>query len=297
MKDNPTVGGQAVIEGVMMRGEKLSATAVRAPNGKIVLDVKNVTSLRDRYKILNLPFIRGAISLFESLVLGMKALSFSAQAAGDEDETLSDKEIAVTMIVAFILAAALFIAIPTGATHFFMRFTNDSFILNIIEGIFRMVIFLLYIVAITQLKDIKRVFSYHGAEHKTIFCYEHKKALTVENAKVEPRLHPRCGTAFLLIVMLIATFVFAFTGWPDIVERVLSRIILLPVIAGISYEILKFSAKSDNSIVKLAILPGLWLQYLTTKEPEDDMLEVAIEALKAVLPEDKIPDGSVSYLT
>ena len=296
MKDNPTVGGQAVIEGVMMRGEKLSATAVRAPNGKIVLDVKSVTSLRDKYKILNLPFIRGAISLFESLVLGMKALSFSAQAAGDEDETLSDKEIAVTMIVAFILAAALFIAIPTGATHFFMRFTDDAFILNIIEGLFRMIIFFLYIVAITQLKDIKRVFSYHGAEHKTIFCYEHKKPLTVENAKVEPRLHPRCGTAFLLIVMLIATFVFAFTGWPDIFERVISRIILLPVIAGISYEILKFSAKSDNKIIKLAILPGLWLQYLTTKEPEDDMLEVAIEALKAVLPEDKIPDGSASYL-
>lgn len=296
MKDNPTVGGQAVIEGVMMRGEKLSATAVRAPNGKIVLDVKRITSLRDKYTILNLPFIRGAISLFESLSLGMKALSFSAQAAGDEDETLSDKEIAVTMIVAFILAAALFIAIPTGATHFFMQFTNDAFILNVIEGLFRMIIFLLYIVAITQLKDIKRVFSYHGAEHKTIFCYEHKKPLTVENAKTEPRLHPRCGTAFLLIVMLIATFVFAFTGWPDIFERVISRIILLPVIAGISYEILKFSAKSDNSIVKLAILPGLWLQYLTTKEPEDDMLEVAIEALKAVLPEDKIPDGSVSYL-
>lgn len=296
MADKPTVGGQAVIEGVMMRGKKLSATAVRAPNGKIVLDVKEVTSLKDKYPILKLPFIRGAVSLFESLVLGMKALSFSAQAAGDEDETLSDKEIAVTMIVAFILAAVLFIAIPTGATHLFMEITDSPFILNLIEGLFRMIIFLLYIVAITQLKDIKRVFSYHGAEHKTIFCFEHKKPLTVENARTEPRLHPRCGTAFLLIVMLIATFVFAFTGWPDIFERVLSRIVLLPVIAGISYEILKFSAQSDNSVVKLATLPGLWLQYLTTKEPEDDMLEVAIEALKAVLPENEIPAGSANYL-
>ncbi len=296
MEKKPTVGGQAVIEGVMMRGEKLAATAVRAPDGKIIIDTKEVTSLKDKYPIFKLPFIRGAVSLFESLVLGMKALSFSAQTAGDEDETLSDKEIAVTMIVAFILAAALFIAIPTGATHLFKEFTDDAFLLNLLEGVFRMIIFLLYIIAITQMKDIKRVFSYHGAEHKTIFCFEHKKPLTVENARQEPRLHPRCGTAFLLIVMLIATVVFAFTGWPDLVERVISRILLLPVIAGISYEILKFSANSENSVIKLATLPGLWLQYLTTKEPDDDMLEVAIESLKAVLPEDEIPEGSASYL-
>ena len=283
--DKPIVGGQAVIEGVMMRGFGKVATAVREPDGNINVQVKNVSSIADRYPILKLPMLRGAVSLFESLMLGMKSLSFSAQAAGEEDEQLSDKELIGTIILAIALACGLFLAIPTFAAKFFKTFTDDPIILNLAEGFLRLIIFLAYLFAISRMKDIQRVFQYHGAEHKTIFCYEADLPLTVENVKKFPRLHPRCGTAFLLIVMLVSIFVFAFLGWPDLWLRILSRIILLPVVAGLSYEIIRFSARSKNSFIKLATLPGLWLQYLTTREPDDSMIEVAIKSLEAVTPQ------------
>ena len=280
--DKPIVGGQAVIEGVMMRGFGKVATAVREPGGNINVQVNSVSSIADRFPILKLPILRGAVSLFESLFLGMKSLSFSAQAAGEEDEQLSDRELIVTIISAIALACVLFLAIPTFAAKFFHTITDDPIILNLAEGFLRLIIFLLYLFSISQMKDIQRVFQYHGAEHKTIFCYEADLPLTVENVKKFPRLHPRCGTAFLLIVMLVSIFVFAFLGWPDLWIRILSRIILLPLVAGLSYEIIRFSACSQNSIVKLATLPGLWLQYLTTREPDDSMIEVAIKSLEAV---------------
>lgn len=284
--EKPTVGGQAVIEGVMMRGFGKVATAVREPNGNINVQVKAVSSIADRYPILKLPILRGAVSLFESLMLGMKSLSFSAQAAGEEDEQLSDRELISTIILAIALACGLFLAIPTFAAKFFHTLTDDPIALNLAEGFLRLLIFLAYLFAISRMKDIKRVFQYHGAEHKTIFCYEADLPLTVENVKKFPRLHPRCGTAFLLIVMLVSIFVFAFLGWPELWIRILSRIILLPIVAGLSYEIIRFSARSQNSIVKLATLPGLWLQYLTTNEPDDSMIEVAIKSLEAVKPTD-----------
>lgn len=283
--DKPLVGGQAVIEGVMMRGFGKVATAVREPDGNIKVQVKSISSIAERYPILKLPLLRGAVSLFESLILGMKSLSFSAQAAGEEDEQLSDRELIGTVILAVALACVLFLAIPTAAAKFFHTLTDDPIILNLAEGFLRLIIFLAYLFAISRMKDIRRVFQYHGAEHKTIFCYEAGLSLTVENVKKFPRLHPRCGTAFLLIVMLVSIFVFAFLGWPELWIRILSRIILLPLVAGLSYEIIRFSARSDNSIVKLATLPGLWLQYLTTQEPDDSMIEVAIKSLEAVLPE------------
>ena len=286
--DKPLVGGQAVIEGVMMRGFGKVATAVRTPDGNINVQVKEVTSIADRYPILKLPILRGAVALFESLILGMKSLSFSAQAAGEEDEQLSDREIIGTVILAIALACGLFLAIPTGAAKFFHEFTDDPLILNLAEGFLRLIIFLAYLFAISQMKDIRRTFQYHGAEHKTIFCYEAGEPLTVENAKKFPRLHPRCGTAFLLIVMLVSIFVFAFLGWPELWLRILSRIILLPLVAGISYELIRFSARSTNSIVRLATLPGLWLQYLTTREPDDSMLEVAIKSLQSVTPPEEL---------
>ena len=283
--EKPLVGGQAVIEGVMMRGFGKVATAVREPGGNINVQVKPVSSIADRFPILKLPLLRGAVSLFESLILGMKSLSFSAQAAGEEDEQLTDKELIGTIILAIGLACVLFVAIPTFAAKFFHALTDDPIILNLAEGVLRLIIFLAYLFAISQMKDIQRVFQYHGAEHKTIFCYEADLPLTVENVKKFPRLHPRCGTAFLLIVMLVSIFVFAFLGWPELWIRILSRIILLPVVAGLSYEIIRFSARSQNSLVKLATLPGLWLQYLTTREPDDSMLEVAIKSLEAVTPQ------------
>ena len=290
-----TIGGQAVIEGVMMRGPELVATAVRNPQGRIELEVKPVNSIADRYPIFKKPMLRGCVSLFESLVMGIRSLGYSAQMAGEEDEQLTDKELAGTMIFAFALAAVLFIAIPTGAAKLFHVITEDPVFLNLMEGFLRLFIFMAYIFAISRMKDIQRVFQYHGAEHKTIACFEAGEALTVENVARHTRLHKRCGTSCLLIVMLVSIFVFAFLGWPDLAERIASRIILLPVVAGISYEIIRFSANSDNCLLGWAVKPGLWLQKLTTREPEPEMIEVAIESAKAVLPEDKIPSGTGSY--
>ncbi|HCB92752.1 MAG TPA: DUF1385 domain-containing protein [Selenomonas sp.] len=290
------VGGQAVIEGVMMRAPGKVATAVREPGGKIAVETKDVNSISDRYPILKKPMLRGTVTLIESLVLGIRSLSYSAKMAGEEDEQLSDKEMAMTIAVAFLLASVLFIAIPTGAAKLFHFITEDPFFLNLMEGFLRLFIFLGYIWGISRMKDIRRVFQYHGAEHKTIFCYEAGLPLTVENVQKFPRLHPRCGTAFLLIVMLVSIFVYAFLGWPELWLRILSRIVLLPVVAGISYEIIRVAGCSGNPIVHAAILPGLWLQYLTTRPPEDEMVEVAIESLKAALPEEEIVEGSGNYL-
>ena len=290
-----TIGGQAVIEGVMMRGPELVATAVRNPQGRIELEVKPVNSIADRYPIFKKPMLRGCVSLFESLVMGIRSLGYSAQMAGEDDEQLTDRELAGTMIFAFALAAVLFIAIPTGAAKLFHVITEDPVFLNLMEGFLRLFIFMAYIFAISRMKDIQRVFQYHGAEHKTIACFEAGEALTVENVARHTRLHKRCGTSFLLIVMLVSIFVFAFLGWPDLAERIASRIVLLPVVAGISYEIIRFSANSDNCLLGWAVKPGLWLQKLTTREPEPEMIEVAIESAKAVLPEDKIPAGTGSY--
>ena len=280
--EKPVVGGQAVIEGVMMRGFGKVATAVREPTGKIGVQVKPVHSIAEKYPVLKLPFLRGSVTLIESLVLGMRSLSFSAQAAGEEDEQLSDSELALTIIFALAVACGLFIAVPTFAAKFLHELTDDPLIFNLAEGFLRLAIFVLYIFAISQMSDIQRVFQYHGAEHKTIFCYEADLPLTVENVRKFPRLHPRCGTAFLLIVMIVSIFVFAFLGWPDLWLRILSRILLLPVVAGIAYEIIRFAGRSKNPLVHVAILPGLWLQYLTTREPDDSMIEVAIASLEAV---------------
>ena len=289
------VGGQAVIEGVMMRDANKTATAVRLPNGEIEVETHPVTSIRERYPVLNLPLIRGSVIMVESLVIGMRALSFSAQAAGEEDEQMTKKEIAMTILFALVLASVLFIVIPTGAAHLAAAYTDDPVVFNLIEGGIRLAVFLLYIWGISFMGGIRRVFQYHGAEHKTIHCYEAGEALTVENVQKFPRLHPRCGTNFLLIVMVVAIVFHVFFGWPDLWLRILSRLAVLPVVAGVSYEIIRFAGRSENRIVRIMITPGLWLQYLTTRPPEGEMVEVAIESLKAVLPEEDIPAGSGNY--
>ena len=290
------VGGQAVIEGVMMRSPGHTATAVRDPEGHIKVQVKEIESFSDRHPVFKKPFLRGVVSLIESLVIGIRSLSYSAQMAGDEGEQLTDREMAMTILAAFAFAAVLFIAIPTGAAKLFAGITDDPVFLNLMEGLLRLLIFLAYIWGISLMKDIHRVFEYHGAEHRTIRCYEAGLPLTVENVQKFSRFHPRCGTSFLLIVMIVSIFVFAFLGWPNLVERILSRVLLLPVVAGISYEVIRFSAKSKTRIVHLFVLPGLWLQHITTNPPKDDMAEVAIESLKAVLPPDEILEGSPDYI-
>ncbi len=285
MNKKPNVGGQAVIEGVMMRGKTHVAVAVRQPDGEISVDVRSVNSISDRYPILKKPFLRGVVSLVESLVMGMKALAYSAQVSGDEDEKLDSKEMALTIAVSAGLAILLFIVIPTWSMRFLTGITQDHMALNLAEGVLRMAIFLAYIAAISSMNDIQRVFQYHGAEHKTIYTYEAGLPLKVENVRPFSTLHPRCGTNFLMIVMLISMFIFTFLGWPSLLERIASRIILMPVIAGVSYELIRYAgAHTDNLLVRIAITPGLLLQKLTTRQPDDSQIEVAIASLKAVVP-------------
>ena len=278
------VGGQAVIEGVMMRGPGVTATAVREPAGTIVVQKEPTKSIADTYPILKKPFLRGCVALYESLVIGMKALSFSAKAAGDEEEEMSNSEIAITMVISTLFAIAVFLALPTFIVKFIPGVQDNHIVLNLIEGVIRLVLFLLYIWGIGLTKDIQRVFQYHGAEHKTIHTYELDLPLTVENVRQQSRLHARCGTNFLLIVMVVSIFVFAFLGWPNLLERILSRVLLMPVVAGIAYEVIRLAGRSEHSFVKAIIKPGLVLQYMTTREPEDDQIEVAIRALEEVRP-------------
>lgn len=278
------VGGQAVIEGVMMRGPGVTATAVREPSGTIVVQKEPTKSIADTYPILKKPFLRGCVALYESLVIGMKALSFSAKAAGDEEEEMSNSEIAITMVISTIFAITVFLALPTFIVKFIPGVQDNHVVLNLIEGVIRLVLFLLYIWGIGLTKDIQRVFQYHGAEHKTIHTYELDLPLTVENVRQQSRLHARCGTNFLLIVMVVSIFVFAFLGWPNLLERILSRVLLMPVVAGIAYEVIRLAGRSEHSFVKALIKPGLALQYMTTREPEDDQIEVAIRALEEVRP-------------
>lgn len=288
-KQKFNVGGQAVIEGVMMRGQDKIAVAVRQPDGEISVDVNPVSSIRDKYPILKKPLLRGVVALFESLYDGMKALAYSAQVSGEEDEQLSTKEMVMTIATSVLLAIGLFIVLPTWSMRFLHNLTEDPMLLNLAEGVLRMVIFLVYIAAISSMNDIQRVFQYHGAEHKTIYTYEAGLPLQVENVRPFSTLHPRCGTNFLMIVMLISMFIFTFLGWPDLVERIASRVVLMPVIAGVSYEIIRFAgAHADSKLVHFAIMPGLLLQKLTTREPDDSQIEVAIASLKAVLPPEEI---------
>lgn len=286
MKPKINIGGQAVIEGVMMRGPSHIATAVREPSGNITVKKDPLVTITDRFPVLKKPMVRGVVALVESLVYGLKALSFSAQASGEEGEELSSKEIALTMAFALGLAIVLFVIIPTYAAKYIHRSITDPVMLNLLEGALRLTIFFVYIGGISLLKDVQRVFQYHGAEHKTIHAYEAGVPLEVESVRNFSTLHPRCGTNFLLIVMVVSIFIFAFLGWPALWLRILSRIALMPVIAGIGYEIIRFAGRSEKQWVACAIAPGLWLQKLTTREPSDDQIEVAIQALRAVQPQE-----------
>lgn len=292
------IGGQAILEGVMMRAPRAMAIAVRRPSGEIVVKREQMPPLSERYPIVKLPILRGAVALFTSLVLGIKALNFSANEAIEEEtdeesgetkkEELTSWALAGTMAVAFGFGIALFFFLPLYLTKLLVPVIGDhNVVFNLVDGVIRVVIFLIYIWSIARMNDIQRVFQYHGAEHKTIFAFEAGAELTVERVKTFSRLHPRCGTSFLLIVMLVSIAVFSMIpkAWP-FAYKALSRVVLLPLIAGISYEFLKWSAKNDqNPLVKLVITPGLALQRLTTREPDDDQIEVAIRSAKEALDE------------
>lgn len=297
MGNHLMVGGQAVIEGVMMRGPKLTATAVRDPNGQIQVETKDVNSISDRYPILKKPLLRGTVSLIESLVIGIRSLSYSAKMAGEEDEQLSDREMAGTIVFALVLASILFIAIPTGAARLFHFITEDPFFLNLMEGFLRLAIFLGYIWGISRMKDIRRVFQYHGAEHKTIFCYEAGLPLTVENVRIQPRHHPRCGTSFLFVVIFVSILVSSvvFGIWPitNAGLRTLVHLLLLPLVVGITYEFNRWVGRhvQDSKLAQFLTAPGLWMQNFTTNEPDDSMIECAIRSLELVLPSEKGKDA------
>ncbi len=306
-----SIGGQAVIEGVMMRGPHKIATAVRKMDGEIAMEINDIGAAR-KNKILKLPIIRGCINFFDSLILGVKALMFSAKFFDIDDEGNQKEEekgkfevwlekklgsekalnavIYFSVFISIIFSVGLFILFPTIIVGFLKSIIDSRFILTLSEGVVRIGIFLIYLTLTAQMKDIKRVFMYHGAEHKTIFCYEKGEELTVENVRKHSRLHPRCGTSFLLIVMVVSVIVFSFISWEDPITRLLLRLALLPFVAGISYEIIKFAGRHDNKFTKILSAPGMWLQYITTNEPDDSQIEVAIASIKAVIPENKSDD-------
>lgn len=289
-------GGQAVIEGVMMRGRNSLAIAVRKQDGTIAMREDPLTPVSKRFPLLKYPPFRGVVALIEAMVIGMRALSYSAQeAAEEEEEELGTKEMVLTMGFAFLLAMGLFVALPALLIHFIERYVEHHVVLNLIEGLIKITFFLAYIWGISFMQDIKRVFQYHGAEHKAINCLESGEQLTVANVRKASRFHKRCGTSFIVFVLLISILVFSFFGKPPFLLRILYHLALLPVVAGVSYEIIRLAGKESASrVMHWLSLPGIWTQHITTQEPDDTQIEVAIHSLEAVIAKDQEVDKVVT---
>ncbi len=294
MKKQPTFqyGGQAVIEGVMMRGQEYLAVAVRKTNGEIVLKKDQVGSITKKYPLLKTPFIRGVVALCESFAIGMKTLMFSADQFVEEEDGatgLKPWESALMIAIALAMTIFLFVILPLLGRGLIAKVLPGHFWGNLSESILRILILVGYILSISFLKDIRRVFAYHGAEHKVINTYEAQEELTVENTRKFTTFHPRCGTSFLLFVVIVSAVFFSFLKYDSALMRLLTRVALLPVVAGISYEIIRFTGKhQDFFLWRWLSIPGFWLQRITTREPDDQMLEVAIASLGAVL-EEEVP--------
>lgn len=297
MKKQP-VGGQAVIEGVMMQSKNKRAIAVRKNDGEIIIRKRNIKSWISDKNIDKIPFLRGAFILIETMIEGINSMNFSSEFFLDDDEEESafdkfinklfkdkanDVIIIISLIIGLFFAMLLFVVTPTMIGGLFSKFINSDLILNLIEGFTRICILFIYILLISMNKDIKRVFEYHGAEHKAIYCYENDLDLTVENARKFKTQHPRCGTNFLFIVIFTSIILFSFFGWPNPIIRIIMRIVCVPIVAGISYEIIKLLGKYNNILTRIVAYPGMMLQKLTTKEPDDKQLEVALKALDSVI--------------
>lgn len=291
------IGGQAVLEGIMMKNKDDYAIAVRKSNGEIDVEVEVYHSVLHGAKIKEIPFVRGVFNFIDSLVLGMKAINHSAKFYDDEEmePTVADKVVdsvtggkseqffmGLTTILSMAIAIGLFMLLPYFISTKLTEFVRNDSLLAIIEGAVRIVIFLIYIIGISLMKDIHRLYQYHGAEHKCINCIESGKELTIENVKNSSRIHKRCGTSFLFLVIIISVILFFFIRVDSPAYRVLLRLALVPVIAGISYEIIRLAGRSDNLFVTIVSAPGMWLQHATTKEPDEDMIEVAIKSVEAV---------------
>lgn len=286
------IGGQAVMEGIMMKNGDQYAVAVRKPDKEIAVEKKECHSFIKNKKILTLPLIRGVFNFIDSLVLGMKSLMFSAEFFMDEDEEEKEKGkdsgkadsllLGATVVFSIVMAVAIFMILPYFLSLLFQKLTDSQMLISIFEGILRITIFMGYILLISRMKDIQRTFMYHGAEHKCINCIEHGLELNVENVRASSRQHKRCGTSFLLIVMIVSIIFFLFIRMDSPVMRLVVRLLLIPVIAGVSYEFIRLAGRSENKFVGILSKPGLAMQRMTTKEPTDDMIEVAIVAVEAV---------------
>lgn len=291
------IGGQAVLEGVMMKNRDKYAVAVRKPNDEIDVEVEEYKGVCGDKKFAKLPFIRGVFAFIDSLILGMKVTTYSASFYEEEDEKPSKTEeklekllgnkaddimMTFTVILSVIIAVALFMLLPLFLSDLLGKYIRNASVIAIIEGLIRILIFIAYIVGISLMKDIKRLYMYHGAEHKCINCIEKGRPLTVKDVKRSSRQHKRCGTSFLLFVVLVSVIVFFFIRVDNMALKLILRIALVPVIAGISYEIIRLAGRSDNILVRIISAPGMWMQKLTTKEPDEDMIEVAIASVEAV---------------
>lgn len=300
-----SIGGQALIEGIMMRGPQTSSMAVRQPDGEISLSVWPTDKGGKRPWYKTTPFVRGSFNFIDMMALGYKCLMKSADLAGFEDEEpskleqklmelLGDKFSAIfggaAMLLGVALSVGMFMILPTLLVGFIKNLIPSQAILTAIEAVTKITIFVLYLYAVSKMGEVKRVFEYHGAEHKTIACYEAGEELTVENVRKYPRFHPRCGTSFMLIVMVVSVLVFSFASWNSVIGRVLLKLLLLPLVVGISFEIIKLAGRYDNPLTRAISAPGLWLQNLTTYEPADDQIEVAIAAMQPCIPSDQQQD-------
>lgn len=290
------IGGQAVIEGVMMKNKDQYAIAVRKPDQTIETKVETYESLGERIPFFRIPIVRGVVNFIESLVIGMKTLTYSASFYEEDEDAKEDSQaekaakkggesvlMFFSVMISVILAIGLFILLPAWISEYIRRGIDNNVVVALLEGVIRLAIFLLYIFAISQMKDIKRVFMYHGAEHKTINCLEAGVPLTPENVMKFSRFHKRCGTSFLFLVMIISILFFMVINVDSAVLRIVLRLLLVPVIAGVSYEVLRLAGKNDSLIIKIISAPGLWVQRMTTREPELDMLEVSIASVEGVL--------------
>ena len=292
------IGGQAVIEGIMMKNKDNYATAVRKPDGEIEVQKDTYVSMTEKVKFFSLPFVRGVFSFADSMILGMRTLSFSASFFEDDEdsepgrfelwlnkvfgEKLEKVLMGFVMVFSVLMAIAIFMVLPLVIAGTCRRVIQSDTVMAVLEGVIRIAIFVAYIKLISRMEDIRRTFMYHGAEHKCINCIEHGKTLTVEHVRESSKQHKRCGTSFLIIVMIISILFFMVIRVHNVWFRIVSRIVLIPVIAGVSYEFLRLAGRSDSALVNSLSKPGMWMQNLTTKEPDDSMIEVAIEAVEAV---------------
>ena len=288
------IGGQAVLEGIMMRNGGRYSVAVRKPDGDIEVDIRQYKSIIPWKTPLKIPFIRGIFNFVDSLVLGMKTLTFSASFFEEEEEELLTEAEAkkreknekimmnLTVVLSVIIAAGLFMVLPYYLSGLVKHYTDSRMVMTVCEGLIRVGLFLLYIALISRMKDIQRTFMYHGAEHKCINCIEHGLELNVENVRRSSKEHKRCGTSFLMFVVILSVVLFLFIRVDSHVLRLVLRLALVPVIAGVSYELLRVAGRSDNPVINLISKPGLWMQGLTTKEPDDEMIEVGIASVEAV---------------